>query len=888
MNNQLNENVKLAMKPVAAAKDISFYLPLGMLGNPAVVEPCPAALVVAHSEESGCPTASRVGTILPMILDNIAANSADPTHEHGIYSVTPERGYPAEFALAALGKIFYLYASVVRHDGAYVVRIELPGLAPIAQLIGSIATFYGDISEKYSIEGEQFTDDRGAFLTNPSDCEGSAAGLDASVEMDTWNEPGVEIDASSQVFAGLEGCGLLGFSAVLSDRPETTQADSPSGSEIGLEFPQAPNGGEGLATPPQKNVSVRLPSGMTISPSSANGLEACQETGGEGINIEGSESEAVGQEGLERPVAGHCPVASRIATVEGTSPLLREKLEGHVFLAAPHCGGVGQRECTERDAEDGELYGLFIELEAPGEGVIIKLKGQASVSPLTGQLTVTFNENPQFPVSELTVATTGGPRAPLANPQACGPAVSEGAVSSWAEPATALVNPSDFFVVDWNGAGGACPAVAPFSPSMAAGSTSPVAGATSPFSLTLTREDREQDVRSLSTTLPRGLTAYVSRVPRCPEPQAQKGACPAGTQIGTTSATVGSGSDPYTVTGRVYFTGPYGGAPFGLSVVVPAVAGPFNLGNVIVRVALHIDPHTAQVTAVSSDLPQIVDGVPLRIRAINVTLNNSGFTLNPTSCSRMSVTGTIYSTTGATAGVSSPFAVAGCKNLPFKASLSVSTEAKSTKADGTGVKVKVSYPSGGEANLAKLVLSFPAQLPVRLETLQKACRAVTFEANPASCPSASDVGSAVARTPILSAPLAGPAYLVSYGSAKFPDVVFVLQGEGVTLDVDAQSSISHKGVLTATASGIPDAPFSTFESVFPAGRYSQFTSAKSTAQPSANQCGENLQAPATLVAQNGATLKTKTKLLITGCHKKQHKKTKLHKKTHKKAGSHKK
>jgi len=882
LNNQLNESViAQQIRPVDQPKDLVFYLPLGMLGNTSVTELCPESLVNIVGGHSGCPVSSRVGTILPMVLSEIAANAEDPTHEDGVFSMQPERGYPAEFAFGILNKTFFLYATVVRRNGAYMIRLATPGLPPIGSLIGSIATFYGDIEEPYTVQGEPYLNDRGAFLTDPSDCGESGGALDASVEMDTWKEPGAPFTASSPAFSALEGCGLLGFSSVLSSRPETTQADSPSGDEISMEFPQAPNGVQSLGTPPLKDASVKLPLGTSISPSAANGLVACQEVGPEGINIEGGESEAVGQEGLERPVAGHCPAASSLATIKGSSPLLREALEGNLYLAAPHCGGSGQRECASVDAEDGELYGLFLELRAPGEGVIIKLKGQASVNTQTGQITATFNENPQFPLGKLTIAMNRGSRAPLENSQACGTARTEGRMTSWAEPATPVVGPSDFYTVDWNGAGGACPAAAPFAPSMAAGTTTPLAGATSPFSLTIKREDREQDVQSLSTTLPPGLLAYVSKVARCPEPQAQAGGCPAASEIGATTVSVGPGNTPYTVTGKVYFTGPYGGAPFGLSVVVPAVAGPFNLGNVLVRVALRIDPHTAQVTAVSGPLPQILDGVPLRIRSINVTLSNGEFTLNPTNCSRLSVTGTVYSTTGAAAGVSSPFAVQGCKNLPFKPSVSVSTEAKSTKAKGTGVKVKVSYPSSGEANLAKLTLSFPQQLPVRLETLQKACRAATFEANPASCPSASNVGSAIAHTPILNAPAVGPAYLVSYGNAKFPDVVFVLQDEGVTIDVDAQSSISHKGVLTATVPAVPDVPFSTFESVFPAGRYSQFTSVKSTARASASQCGENLLAPNTLVAQNGAKITNKTKLQITGCHK-QHKKTKHKKTKHKK------
>jgi hypothetical protein len=893
LNNVYDEAVTEPLKPVEQAKDLEFYLPLGMLGNPAVTEPCPASLVQLRGERSGCPSSSRVGTILPMIIDNVFANDGniDPTNERGIYSMQPEKGYPAEFAFGADGLTFFIYASVVRHDGQYALRIASPGLPATANLVGLIATFYGDIEERYGIGGEEeFTVDRGAFLTDPSDCEAGSAELDATAEVNTWKEPGVFSQALSPVFSSLEGCGLLGFSSVLSAKPETTQAEAPSGYELGFGFPQAPNDGVGYGTPPLKDASVRLPAGTTISPSSANGLVACQEAGPDGINIEDGESEAVGQDGLPSPVAGHCPEASQLGTVQATTPLLREELKGHLFLAAPHCGGPGQRACEPRDAEDGELFRLYLELEGPQTGVFIKLAGEASVNPQTGQITANFNENPQFPVSKLTVSMNRGARAPLANPQACGVASTEGAITSWDEADTPTVHPSDFFSVDWNGAGGACPAAPPFAPSFTAGTTTPLAGAASPFSLTVKREDREQDVASLSSTLPPGLLAHVSKVAKCPEPQASQAslnACPASSLIGSTSVAVGSGSDPYNVTGNVYFTGPYDGAPFGLSVVVPAVAGPFNLGNVLVRVALFIDPHTAQVTALSGPLPQILDGVPLRIRTINVTLNAADFTLNPTNCSQLAVTGTIYSTTGTTHGVSSPFAAAGCQNLPFKPVLSVSTTAKSTKADGTTVRVKATYPAAGEANLAKLTLSFPSQLPVRLETLQKACRAATFEADPAGCPAASDVGSAIVHTPILSAPLMGPAYLVSYGSAKFPDVVFVLQGEGVTLDIDAHSSISNKGVLTATLPAIPDAPFTTFESVFPQGRYSQFTSVKSTSQATANQCAEKLTAPLTMTAQNGAKLTQKIKLTITGCttgHKKTtHKKT-TRKKTRRKKG----
>jgi hypothetical protein len=876
LNNMYLEGGSEPSKPIEATRDLAFYLPLGMLGDPAVTQSCPASIVETKFEQTGCPSSSRVGTILPMILGVVFANSQDPTHERGIYSVQPEKGYAAEFAFASNHLTFFVYASVVRHDGAYMLRVATPGVPQIAYLIGLVATFYGDIQDHF-LSGETVTTfDRGAFLSNPMDCQESAQARQASVVLNTWQHPHrlaeseatPGLSSSIPAFASIDGCDLLAFSAGLSVKPETTQADEPSGYEVGLHVPQAPNDPSGLATPPVKNVSVTLPEGTSISPSSANGLQACQATGPEGIDIEGGESEEIAADGLERPAKGHCPVASQIATVSASTPLLHEALAGHLFLAAPRCGGAGQPECTEEDAANGNLFRLYLELEGPESGVVVKLEGHASVNPATGRITADFDEGPQFPFSNLTATLKHGARAPLANSQTCGVASSNAEITPWSSPATPAATPQDSFTVDWSGSGGACPASAPFAPTFLAGTTSPTAATTSPFALALKREDREQNVASLSSTLPEGLLADVAKVAKCPEPQASQAsltACPANSQIGTTSVAVGSGSDPYSVTGKVFFTGPYGGAPFGLSVVVPAAAGPFNLGNVLVRVALFVDPHTAQATAVSGPFPQKLDGVPLRIRTVEVTLDDREFVLNPTSCAPKSITAQVSSTSGATASVSSPFAAAGCNNLAFMPVLSGSTEAKATKANGTGVKIKIAYPPGAEANIARVELAFPKQLPVRLQTLQQACRASTFEANPAACPAGSAVGTAIVHTPILAQPLTGPAYLVSYGSAKFPDVVFVLQGEGVTLDVDGQSFVSHSGVLKVTFASVPDAPFSTFETSLPRGRYSQFTSTKSTAKAEASQCGENLLAPVTMVAQNGAQLTENAKLQVAGC-----------------------
>jgi hypothetical protein len=885
-NNMLAEGIIEPAKPVQAVKDLVFYLPLGFLGNPTVTAKCPASLVEVQLDVSGCPPSSRVGTILPMILNNVFADTPDPTHEFGIYNVVPEKGYAAEFAFAENGYTFFLYASVVRRNGAYMLRIATPGLPQIAYMTGVVATFYGDIQEHFVSGGEEFTFDRGNFLTLPSDCGESAQAREATVASNTWEDPdpALPITASVPALPVLGGCEHLRFSSSLSAAPDTrtlgdtTQADEPSGYKLDLATPQAPDSAAVLGTPPYKTVEFTFPEGTSLSPGAANGLTACTAMGPHGINIEGPEAEETEADGLLRPAPGHCPGSSEIGMVKAETPLLAEELSGHLYLAEPECGNAAHtNSCTPQDAANGAIYRLYLELEAPERGVNIKLAGKAEVNPDTGRVTSVFEGTPQFPVSNLVIETNGGGRASLANPQSCGTATTTGFIAPWSGGA-AVEPESQFSVNEGCGAQG-------FVPSLASGTTDPGAGAFSPFTLTLKREDREQNVSAISTTLPEGLLASVANVAQCPEPQASQGACPASSLIGTTTVGVGSGPDPYYVTGQVYFTGPYNSAPFGLSVVVPAVAGPFNLGNVIVRVALFINSSTAQVTAVSSAVPQIIDGVPLRIRTVNVTLNNPAFTFNPTSCAQKAIIGTVTSTQGTAVGVSSAFAAAGCKNLPFKPGFTASTAGKASKAGGASLDVKVTSrggpQSGGEeANIKSVKVDLPKQLPSRLTTLQKACTEAQFNTNPAGCPKASDVGTASASTPILAHPLAGPAYLVSHGGAAFPDLEIILQGEGVTLVLDGNTFISKAGITSSTFKTVPDAPISSFELKLPTGKFSVLGS-NLPVGARYSFCGQKLLMPTAITAQNGAVIKQTTKIAVAGCPKAKKAKKKTKKKAEK-------
>ena len=322
--------------------------------------------------------------------------------------------------------------------------------------------------------------------------------------------------------------------------------------------------------------------------------------------------------------------------------------------------------------------------------------------------------------------------------------------------------------------------------------------------------------------------------------------------------------------GRVYITGPYQGAPFGLSIVTPAVAGPFNLGNVVVRSRISIDPSTAAVT-ISSGLPTMVQGVgrlasgvPLQLRQINVSIDRANFEFNPTNCTPVSITATLTGAQGASANVVSPFQVANCQNLPFKPTFTASTLGKTSKADGASLTVRVTS-SRGQANIGKTTVTLPQALPSRLSTIQKACLARVFESNPASCPEGSDVGMAVVHTPVLKSPLSGPAYLVSHGNVAFPDVEFVLQGEGITLILDGGVSIK-KGVTTSSFDAVPDAPVASFEAILPEGPHSALTT-DIPAKEKYSLCKTKLVMPTVITGQNGVVIKQSTNVAVAGCKK---------------------
>jgi len=831
LNNEVRINPINGFEPIATSargdvKDVAVDLPPGFLGSALAA---PACTLAQLSSSKGCPPDTQIGHI------RIVPEGAQTAVNGGIYNVLAEHGVAAEFGFRdSIGNSHVLYARVVPTPAGYVLRSISPDV-PQLPLTEIQVDLYGDPAAHDGSSNPPV-----AFLTNPSDCSG--APLATAVHMDSWSGPGrINLDGTPDLSDPnwatdtletplVTGCDLLHFRGSLTAQPETTAADSPSGLEVGLQIPQDEEPGT-LATPPLKTAVVALPAGLAVNPSAAGGLAACSPS-----------QIALGTN--DQPA---CPEASKIGAVELTTPLIGGVLQGSLYLA------------SQGENPFHSLLALYLVVDDPTTGIVVKIPAQVTPDPVTGQLTATFDQLPQFPFSDVKLHVFGGPRASLSTPEACGTYSTNGTLTPWSAPDSGPpVNTADSFQIE-----SGC--VSGFNPSVTADTINNQAGAFSPFEATFSRTDQDQNLSEVSVRTPPGLLGLLKSVERCPEPQASQGACGPNSLIGHATVGVGTGPDPFYVQdGQVFLTGPYRGAPFGLSVVVPAVAGPFNLGTVVVRAAIDVDPLTAQITVTSDPLPRILQGIPLDVRAANITIDRPGFIFNPTSCEPLSVNGTLTSTQGAQAAVSSHFQAANCANLPFRPVFSVSTQAKTSKQKGASLTVKGAFPAG-EANVHSVAVVLPRQLPARLTTIQQACPQATFAANPASCPAGSDIGSAIATTPILANPVTGPAYLVSHGGAAFPDVVIVFQGEGITLDLVGSISIKHD-ITSSSFATVPDAPISSFALTLPEGPHSGLA-AVVPAKAKGSLCGQSLSMPFTIAGQNGAVLKETPKIAVTGCAK---------------------
>jgi hypothetical protein len=733
------------------------------------------------------------------------------------------------------------------------------------------------------------------LLTNPTSC-GEAR--EASISVDDWEEPGnfatePGTAAGEKVFTkttqlpALAGCEKLDFSPSLSVQPDGTAGSTPTGLNVGVHVSQeSTTAPKGLGEADVKDTTVALPPGVQVSPSASDGLEGCStaQVGFTGFK----ELDPVSEPGVEtpqftsrlpgsipalqagepeplRPGVNFCPDGSKIANVRISTPLLEHELTGAVYLAAPqNFKGLPQNPFES-------LIAMYLVAEEPATGVLVKLPGKVALNEATGQITTTFEDTPQTPFSELKLEFYGTARAPLATPALCGTYNTEASFMPWSgEPAA---HPPASFQITSGPNGSPCSDPLPFSPALASGTTNNNAGAFSALTTTLGREDGQQQIQQVTLHYPPGVTGLLSGVPLCAEAQANAGTCGPASEIGESIVSVGLGNDPFTVVGgKAYITGPYEGAPFGLSIVNPAAAGPFVLQHgepVVVRAKIEVNPFTAALTVTTNTpgeghaIPSMIEGIPLQIKHVNVLVDRPNFTINPTSCDAMKVESTITSAEGASSPVSIPFQVANCANLKFAPDFKVSTQGKTSKAKGASLTSTVTYPSstpGTYANVTRVKVDLPKQLPSRLTTLQKACTNAQFEANPANCPSASKIGYATVHTPLLPVPLVGPAIFVSHGGEAFPSLTMVLQGDNVTIDLVGTTNISPAGITSTTFKTLPDSPFSSFELTLPEGKFSALAA-------NGNLCTSKLVMPTEFVGQNGFKINETTKISVTGCAK---------------------
>jgi hypothetical protein len=856
------ESVVVEPTAVGEVRDVVVDLPMGLVGDAESTPKCTFGQL--QSFPTSCPTDTEVGHITtePEGLD--AANEP-------VYNMVPREGVAAEFGFRDL--LFHTHvitANLAPTPHGYVLQAvsrEVPNI-PLADVI---APFYGEPAEKNGGGATPVP-----MFTTPSACTGEP--LVSKVFADSWEHPGsfnangtpdVEGPGSSGWATAeyqsppVTGCNALRFDAeTFSAQPDTTTADAATGLTLDLGVAQSEQPGT-LATPPLRDTTVTLPAGVIPNPAAAASLASCSEAQIGWLGNTPAAADELADFSAEAPA---CPDASKVGSVEVTTPLLEKPVVGSLYLATQDANPLGS------------VLAGYIVIDDKRTGTIVKLAGKMTLDSATGQIMGVFDEAPQLPFSLLKLRFFGGTRGLLATPETCGSYTTTGVLTPWSAPASGP--PADVasgFQVN----AGCTPG---FTPAFTAETVNPQAAGYSPFILSFSRQDSEQEISGLTVSLPPGLTAKIAGVGKCSEAQlaaaaanssgaaeAASPSCPAGSEVGTVTAGSGVGSEPLLDTGKAYLTGPYKGAPLGLAVIVPAVAGPFDLGNVVVRTALYVNPSTSQVTAVSDPFPTVVratgtdgvtDGFPIRMRSITITLNRSGYILNPTSCASTAIDATFVSTGGATSAPSTRFQASGCQQLAFKPSFAVSTLGHASKLNGASLHVHVtSVP--GQANIAKVRTELPKQLPSWLPTLQKACLAKVFEANPAACPEGSIVGNATATTPLIATPFTGPAYLVSHGGAAFPDLEVVLQSEDITLILDGKTDIKH-GITISNFETIPDQPVTSFELNLPTGK-NHVLATDVPEKLNHNLCGQTLKMPTIITGQNGAVIRQTTKIAITGC-----------------------
>ncbi len=809
-------------------------LPPGFIGSPTAVGECTPAELTAHE----CPASSQVGradvATYPITNSN-RFNISEP-----VYNMTHPLGVISDVAFAVAGNPIHTKVSLDPADN-YSIRAVASDINETVPPFNTKVTIWG-IPADPSHDSERCrppgitietgtpcpTDHaRQPFLTVPFRCD-----VDNRTKLshyDSWQHSGI---FGPDVFYDMPGrqteCDKPRFEPDVSLEPTGKQANTPTGLDVTIHVPQNENP-NGLGTPPLKSTVATLPEGMAFSPSFADGLQGCS-------------LDQIGL-GTDDPVA--CPDNSRIGEVELFTPILPKALKGSMYLA------------TQEANPFGSLIGIYLAIhDEEGRGILVKVPGKVDLNPETGQITASFDNLPQFPFEDLTLKFRSGPRAPLTNPPTCGTHTIGMTMTTWAQPNNP-VDVSNTYQVTEGPGGGACQNVAsqrPFDPQFLGGTTNPLAGAFSPLSVRVSRTDADQELGRVEGIAPPGLTASIRGMGRCSEAQIAaaigrnkpgQGAlelaspsCPSNSQVGTVDVGVGAGGSLIYVPGKIYLSGPYEGAPLSGVVVVPGVAGPVDIGNIVVRAPAYIDPVTAEIRVRTDQVPQIVHGVLVRVRDVRVHLDRPQFTLNPTGCEQKILGATMFSPEGAVKHASNRFQVGDCQSLGFKPGLSLNLQG-GTKRGGHPGLLAVYKPRPGDSNAKGLIVRLPRSAFLDQAHIRTICTRVQFAAS--ACPAGAQYGYVKAWTPLLDNPLEGPVYLRS-SNHKLPDLVFDLHGE-VPFQVSTRIDSSHGGIRASIESA-PDVPLSKVELRMQGGK-------KGLIVNSRNLCGAVSKAEANFTAHSG-------------------------------------
>lgn len=790
----VTEDANGTQTPTESVKDIDVDLPRGLIFNPTAVPRC-TGQQLSLDYSAKCPLASQIGTAYVGLS---GFEQAFP-----IYNMVPPPGVPAQFGFNVV-KTTIRIDGAVRSGGDYGLSARVRGISQALPLTSTRIVLWGVPADAvHDADRNSLTEDNEPvtgpanipvrpLTSNPGRCTGAPSAFSARAS--SWASPAFSspVVASNQRIGGapltMTDCGGLPFEPSVSVQPTTTAPDSPTGLDVTVSVPQS-DSPQVRSSAHLKDLAILLPEGMNVNPSAADGLTACSPS----------------QIALASESAASCPDASALGSVAIDTPLLEEPLRGRAYLASQNDNPFGTT--------------LAVYLVAEGSGVRIKLAGRIDADPASGRLRVTFSDTPELPFSTLRVSLDGGQRAPLTTPPTCGPQNVQADATPWSGTPTKAL--TDGFAITCT------PGLGAFAPSFLAGTASPTAGRFSPLSISVTRPDGQAHLRGLTFQLPPGLLAKISGVPLCGEAQAAAGTCDARTRVGAATVTAGAGSQPFPLKGEVFLTGPYKGAPYGLSTRVRAVAGPLDLGTVVVRQALHIDPEDTHVTAVSDPLPTILSGIPIRLRTLDVVLDRPGFTVNPTSCGAQRIGGTLGSAGGATAAVSTRFRVGGCQALPLSPKLSLRMVGKGRtlrKGGHAGIRARMTLPPS-QSGLRRVEVQLPLTLALDADNARGLCESAAGSARDPKCPASSKVGTARVKSPLLPLSLTGPVYLVkgvrtTAGGKQvrtLPKLVLPLKGNGVQITLRANSLV-RKNQLVAQFDRIPDAPVSRFDLTLNGGR----------------------------------------------------------------------